>query len=159
MLPRQATIESSLRSFQYKMFINISHLNRKLFKFKIVDSPVCSLCKTESESSLRSFQYKMFINISHLNRKLFKLKIVDSPVCSLCKTESESVLHSFCACAITSNLLEQFSLWVSDISLFDNIDKDPQTIICMDTLRELEAPTLTRSSYNTLLSCIFSSCN
>ena len=29
----------------------------------------------------------------------------------------------------TSNLLEQFKLWVSHISLFDNIDINPQTII------------------------------
>ena len=37
--------------------------------------------------------------------------------------------HLFCACAVTSNLLEQFKLWVSVISLFDNVDIGPQTII------------------------------
>ena len=73
------------------------------------------------ESSLRSFQYKILNNILYLNEKLFKFKIVE--------TENESVLHLFCECAVTSNLLEQFRLWVSDISLFDKIDFDPQTII------------------------------
>ena len=81
------------------------------------------------EPSLRSFQYKIVNNIFDLNEKLFKFRIVDSPLCSLCETENESVLHLFCACAVASNLLEQFKLWVSDISLFDNIDIDPQTII------------------------------
>ena len=55
MLPRQATIESSLRSFQYKILNNILYLNEKLFKFKIVDSPLCTLCKTENESMLHLF--------------------------------------------------------------------------------------------------------
>ena len=55
MLSRQATIESSLRSFQYKILNNILYLNEKLFKFKIVDSPLCSLCKTENESMLHLF--------------------------------------------------------------------------------------------------------
>ena len=50
MLPRQVTIESSLRSFQYKILNNILYLNEKLFKFKIADSPLCSLCKTEKKA-------------------------------------------------------------------------------------------------------------
>ena len=81
------------------------------------------------ESFLRSFQYKILNNILYLNEKLFKFKIVDSPLCSLCETGNESVLHLFRECAFTSNLLEQFRLWVSDISLFGKIDIDPQTII------------------------------
>ena len=80
------------------------------------------------ESSLRSFQYKI-LNILYLNEKLFKFKIADSPLCSLCKTENESMLHLFCECAVTSNLLEQFKLWVSDIFHFGKIDIDPQIII------------------------------
>ena len=52
MLPRLVTIESSLRSFQYKLLNNILYLNDRLFKFNIVDSPLCSLCKLENESVL-----------------------------------------------------------------------------------------------------------
>ena len=54
-LPTQATIESSLRSFQYKILNNILYLNQKLFNFKIVDSPLRSLCETENESVLHLF--------------------------------------------------------------------------------------------------------
>ena len=39
------------------------------------------------------------------------------------------MLHLFCECAVTSNLLEQFKLWVSDIFHFGKIDIDLQTII------------------------------
>ena len=50
MLPRIVTIESSLRSFQYKILNNILYLNERLFKFNIVDSPLCSLCGAYNES-------------------------------------------------------------------------------------------------------------
>ena len=50
MLPRIVTIESSLCSFQYKILNNILYLNERLFKFNIVDSPLCSLCGAYNES-------------------------------------------------------------------------------------------------------------
>ena len=80
------------------------------------------------ESLLRSFQYKILNNILYLNEKLFKFKIIGSPLCPLCKTENESMLHLFRECAVTSNLLEQFKLWMSNI-FFGKIHIDPQTII------------------------------
>ena len=49
LLPRVITIESSLRSFQYKILNNTLYLNELLFKFNIVNSPLCSLCKQENE--------------------------------------------------------------------------------------------------------------
>ena len=55
MLPRQVTIESSLRSFQYKILNNILYLNEKLFKFKIAASPLCSLCKLHNETIIHLF--------------------------------------------------------------------------------------------------------
>ena len=50
MLPMIVTIESSLRSFQYKILNDILYLNERLFKFNIVDSPLCSLCGAYNES-------------------------------------------------------------------------------------------------------------
>ena len=49
-LPRQVTIESSLHSFQYKILNDTVYLNEKLFKFKIVAGPLCSLCKLHNET-------------------------------------------------------------------------------------------------------------
>ena len=54
MLPR-LTIESLLCSFQYKILNNILYLNDRLYKFKAVPSPLCSLCKVESESLIHLF--------------------------------------------------------------------------------------------------------
>ena len=50
MLPRLVTIDSSLRSFQYKILNNILYLNERLYKFNIVDSPLCSLCGAYNQS-------------------------------------------------------------------------------------------------------------
>ena len=55
MLPRLTTIESSLCSFQYKILNNILHVNDRLYKFKAVPSPLCSLCKLENESLVHLF--------------------------------------------------------------------------------------------------------
>ena len=42
LLPRATTIESSLRSFQYKIQNNTLYLNERLFKLNAVESPQCS---------------------------------------------------------------------------------------------------------------------
>ena len=55
LLPRATTIESSLRSFQYKILNNNLYLNERLFKLNAVESPQCSLCKQFPESVLHLF--------------------------------------------------------------------------------------------------------
>ena len=57
MLPRLAMIESSLRSFQYKILNNVLFLSERLYKFNVVTSPLCSLCKVENESVSHLFCY------------------------------------------------------------------------------------------------------
>ena len=54
-LPRITTNESSFRTFQYKILNNILYLNERLFKFNMVESPLCSLCNQASESVLHLF--------------------------------------------------------------------------------------------------------
>ena len=49
------TTDSSLRYFQYRILNNTLYLNERLFKFNIVDSPLCSLCKQENESVIHLF--------------------------------------------------------------------------------------------------------
>ena len=42
LLPRKVTTDTKLRNFQYKILNNILFLNKLLFRFKVVDSSVCS---------------------------------------------------------------------------------------------------------------------
>ena len=55
MLPRLTTIESSLRSFQYKILNNVLFLNERLYKFNVITSPLCSLCKKKERISCSPF--------------------------------------------------------------------------------------------------------
>lgn len=55
-IPFLCTIDSRLRSFQYKILNNILYLNDFLYnKLKVVDNPRCSFCKTENETSPHLF--------------------------------------------------------------------------------------------------------
>ena len=61
-LPRKVTVESKMRIFQFKILSNILFLNAKLFKMKIINSPLCSLCREENETTWHLFsQYKVTI--------------------------------------------------------------------------------------------------
>ena len=55
MIPRQSTIESKMRSFQFKILHNVLFLNAKLFKMHIVDTPLCWFCKEENETPIHLF--------------------------------------------------------------------------------------------------------
>ena len=46
----RSTIDVRLRAFQYKIVNNCLFLNNKLFQFKKIESPLCSLCLEELES-------------------------------------------------------------------------------------------------------------
>ena len=49
-LPFVVTIETKIREFHYKILNNIVFTNEKLFRLKMVDSPLCVFCKGEVES-------------------------------------------------------------------------------------------------------------
>ena len=55
LLPQKATIESRMRIFQYKILNNILYLNNRLYKFGYVESPMCSLCNSETETMTNLF--------------------------------------------------------------------------------------------------------
>ena len=42
LMPRRVNIDTDLRIFQYKILNNVLYLNKKLFKFEIVSSPLRS---------------------------------------------------------------------------------------------------------------------
>ena len=49
-LPFQCTIESKLRSFQFKMNHNIVFTNERLFRYNMVASNLCTFCKGDVET-------------------------------------------------------------------------------------------------------------
>ena len=54
-LPRKVTIDTSARSFQYKILNNILYLNNRLYKMTITENSLCSLCGNDSETILHFF--------------------------------------------------------------------------------------------------------
>ena len=55
LLPRMVTVDTKLRVFQYKILNNILFVNKMLFKFRKVESPLCSFCKAEDETYIHLF--------------------------------------------------------------------------------------------------------
>ena len=55
LLPQKTTIESRMRIFQYKILNNILYLNNRLYKFGYVESPMSSLCNSETETMTHLF--------------------------------------------------------------------------------------------------------
>ena len=49
-LPLTVTVETKLREFQYKILKDIVYTNDKLFRFKMIESPLCTFCQEEDES-------------------------------------------------------------------------------------------------------------
>ena len=53
--PRLATIDTTLRSFQYKILNNLLFLNKKLYTFGITNTALCSFCNTLEETPIQIF--------------------------------------------------------------------------------------------------------
>ena len=54
-LPRKVSIDTNLHVFQYTILNSILFLNKSLFKFKKVPSPLYSFCKSANETLLHFF--------------------------------------------------------------------------------------------------------
>ena len=53
--PRLATIDTTLRSFQYKILNNVLFLNKKLYTFGITNNALYSFCNTLEETPIHIF--------------------------------------------------------------------------------------------------------
>ena len=53
--PLLATIDTTLRSFQYKILNNVLFLNKKLYAFGITNTALCSFCNTLEETPIHIF--------------------------------------------------------------------------------------------------------
>ena len=61
-LPFVVTTETKIRrEFQYKLLNDIVFTNEKLFRFKMIDSPLCSFCKKDVESREHSLFHCTFV--------------------------------------------------------------------------------------------------
>ena len=52
---REATANSHLSSFNYKIIVNVLYLNEKIFQFGKTQSLLCSFCHNEAETTLHVF--------------------------------------------------------------------------------------------------------
>ena len=52
---RRVTTDTNLRIFQYKLLNNVLYVDDKIFKFKIVSSPLCTFCNSENETPIHLF--------------------------------------------------------------------------------------------------------
>ena len=50
LLPASVTLDTKIRMFQYKISNNILYLYQRLYHINLVESPLCSMCKSEVES-------------------------------------------------------------------------------------------------------------
>ena len=55
MIPQEVTIDTTLIIFQFKILNNILYLNKKISKFDLNVSPLCSLCNQHPEDILHIF--------------------------------------------------------------------------------------------------------
>jgi len=56
-LPFKVCINSKSRAFQFRCIKNIIFLNDRLFKMKLIDDDICSLCNSEKETPSHFFVY------------------------------------------------------------------------------------------------------
>ena len=54
----------SIREFQYKLLNLIIFTNKKLYHFKMVESPLCAFCKEEEESALEHLLFLLSLERS-----------------------------------------------------------------------------------------------
>ena len=105
------TIESRMRIFQCKILNNILYLNNRLYKFGYVDSPMCSLCNSETET------------ITHL-------------FCHCSKTDQMwNSLTSWCKDCLTLPLLEPSTAVLGFFDIWD--EKASSLTICLHYLNIL----------------------
>ena len=55
MVPRIVSKDSRLQEFQYKLLNNVLYLNKMIFRFGKIDSPLCSFRKMIEETPLQHF--------------------------------------------------------------------------------------------------------
>ena len=55
LLPCIATVDTTIRAFQYKLLNNVLFLNKMLYRFGILQDLLCSFCSLEEETPMHIF--------------------------------------------------------------------------------------------------------
>ena len=55
LLPRTATVDTTIRVFQYNLLNNVLFLNKILYRFRISQESLCSFCSLEKETPVHIF--------------------------------------------------------------------------------------------------------
>ena len=102
-LPFKVTLDTKLREFQYKILHRICYTNDMLFKFRIVDSPLCYFCGEEMETlehffffcdRVRSFwkELNTILKLQKITSSSFDIKDV---IFGLFHPENNSILVNY----------------------------------------------------------------
>ena len=78
-LPFVVTIENKITQFQYKILNNIVFANAKIFRLKIIDSPLCVFCKGEVES-LEHLLLISFVRLQRCSGELSALGLLNAKI-------------------------------------------------------------------------------
>ena len=74
MLSSKCAIDTGTRVFQYKILNNVLYLNKHLYKMKVAESPLCSLCQKENET----FKH-LFVDCNFSKKLWTDIKVFESP--------------------------------------------------------------------------------
>jgi len=73
------TIDSKLRSFQYKYLMHIVPNNEKLFKYGMIESSLCDFCSTRPESNIHLFWECTYVQPFWIHIKNFLIEKLNTP--------------------------------------------------------------------------------
>ena len=133
LLSRIITINSYQRNFQYKILHHILYLNKKLYIFGKIGSPLCSICHSNDETVARLFCECVFVSQLWSQVRIFFSTDLDLLLLTL-----QTVIFGFvaetdkCIFKITNHLLLIFNLffcteyWLSSgliVPVFDKFMK------------------------------------
>ena len=80
LFPRWVTVDTNLRIYQYKILNNVLYLNEKLFRFRKISWPLCSVCQSENETPITLFHRCIRTNLLRYKLKKFLKIKTDLPV-------------------------------------------------------------------------------
>ena len=143
--PRMVTVDTKLRAFQYKMLNNILFVNKMLFKFRKVESLLCSFCKAKDKTYIH-----LFCRCRKTSILWRQLQEIFSTAVDLSIILSQSSIFGFLDDALVHKLLLNHLILIFKNYLY-KVNKDLSFNILKNNLtkiRSLEANLKANDKYN-----------